>query len=115
MKNKSIDDKTAYVFIILPTIMLIVGYFIYPPPYIMGEIPVFIPPLIVITLALLGSGYFLNKKIIGKQLKTLGWMLFAFYWATQPAKLYITENNDVFNARVVKIHKRDKASYSRIF
>jgi archaeosortase A (PGF-CTERM-specific) len=98
MKNNSINDKTAFAFILLPTVMLIVGYYIYPPPYPMGVVPIFIYPLIVATLLLLGCGYFLNKDKVGKQLKVLGWMLFAFYWATQPAKLYITENNDVFNA-----------------
>jgi archaeosortase A (PGF-CTERM-specific) len=88
----------ASLFIILPTLMLIAGYIIYPPPYVLDEVPIFIHILIVITLVLLGAGFFLNKKTIGKKLKVLGWMLFAFYWATQPAKLYITENEDIFNA-----------------
>ena len=96
--KQSEDKNTAFLFIIIPTLMLIVGYMFYPPPYELEVIPIFVPPLIIIALGLLGTGFFLNKKTVGKQLKILGWMVFAFYWATQPAKLYLTENNDIFNA-----------------
>jgi len=49
---------------------------------------------------LLGIGFFIKKQGISNNLKILGWMVFAFYWSTQPAKLYISEGGDVFNSGV---------------
>lgn len=101
MKNNNSTgegNSTAVLFIFIPTIMLIFGYIINSDQYPSNTVSIFIHILIVISLVLLGAGFFLNKKIIGKQLKTAGWMIFAFYWSTQPATLYLSEGGDVFNA-----------------
>jgi archaeosortase A (PGF-CTERM-specific) len=89
---------TASLFIIIPTIMLIVGYIINPRLHPPEPVFIFIHSLIVISLIFLGAGFFYNKGTIGKQFKIIGWMAFAFYWSTQPATLYISEGGDVFNA-----------------
>jgi len=91
---------TASLFIIIPTIMLIVGYFIYPNQYPSDYVISFTYVLIVLSLALLGAGAVANEDFFGKKLKILGWMVFAFYWATQPANLYLSEDGDIFNTAV---------------
>ncbi|KYK22141.1 hypothetical protein AYK24_08495 [Thermoplasmatales archaeon SG8-52-4] len=101
MKNSSKtgeDPLIASLFVIIPTLMLIFGYIINPTPYPPDNVYIFIHVLIVISLVLLGAGFFLNKKSIGKKLKITGWLVFALYWSTQPATLYISEGGDIFNA-----------------
>ena len=98
-KNTSNRDRIAFLFLIIPTITLILGYFIYPyPPSDTAEnlimIPMFLAPI------LLGIGYFIKKEEISNKIKIIGWMIFVIYWSTQPAKLYISEGGDVFNAAV---------------
>jgi archaeosortase A (PGF-CTERM-specific) len=102
-KNKNVSESQgiAILFLLIPTIMLIVGYFIYPydpdPDRLVMkllQIPIFL------SLILLGIGFLIKKDGIGNKIKILGWMVFAFYWSTQPATLYISEGGDVFNAVV---------------
>jgi archaeosortase A (PGF-CTERM-specific) len=101
MKNSnSTGENTSIVFLFLfiPTLMLIFGYIINPDQYPSDDVFIFIHILIVIALILLGAGFFTNKKTLGKQLKIFGWLVFAFYWSTQPATLYLSEGGDIFNA-----------------
>ena len=100
-KNASERREIAFLFLLIPTIMLIIGYFIYPydpdPDRLslkLLQIPIFL------SLILLGIGFLIKKDGIGNKIKILGWMVFAFYWSTQPATLYISEGGDVFNATV---------------
>jgi archaeosortase A (PGF-CTERM-specific) len=98
IKNKSGGNKIAFLFILLPTIMLIVGYLLNPNPHPSEIVSYFIHILILVALILLGIGFFTNKKYFGKKIKIFGWIVFAFYWSTQPANLYISEGGDIFNA-----------------
>jgi archaeosortase A (PGF-CTERM-specific) len=98
-KGKSEDNKTAFLFLLIPTIMLIVGYFIYPYPstdiaVTLIQIPIFLG------LILLGIGVLIKKEGAANKIKIMGWMVFAFYWSTQPATLYLGEDGDFFNAFV---------------
>ena len=96
-KEASKDNTTAFLFIIIPTIMLIAGYFIYPyPPSDVALNLIKIP--IFLGLILLGMGVLLQKKETGKKIKILGWMIFIFYWAAQPTVLYVGGNGDIVNA-----------------
>lgn len=98
--NKILNEKVkAFLFLIIPIIFLIVGYFLnpYPPNEIaiaLIKIPMFLG------LILLGIGFFLKDLRKSSLLKISGWIIFAFYWSTQPAHLYIGEGGDVFNASV---------------
>ena len=98
-KNYRENEGGASLFMIIPTIMLIIGYFIFPyeqysnPPSWL-QIPMFLG------LFLLGIGFFLKKYDLGNFFKIFGWFVFSFYWATQPIKMYVTEGGDVFNAVV---------------
>ena len=40
----------------------------------------------------------IKQKALASKLKIIGWMIFAFYWSTQPTTLYLIEEGDVFNA-----------------
>jgi archaeosortase A (PGF-CTERM-specific) len=48
----------------------------------------------------LGIGYLIKEEGKKNTLKIFGWLVFALYWSTQPAKLYFSEGGDVFNATV---------------
>lgn len=100
-KNASESKGFAFLFLLIPTIMLIIGYFIYPydpdPERFalkLLQIPIFL------SLILLGIGFLIKRKGVGNKIKIVGWMVFAFYWSTQPATLYLSEGGDVFNAAV---------------
>ena len=100
--HKSEDGKIAFLFLLAPIIMLIVGYFIYPYPpgdvaLALTQIPMFLG------LILLGAGALTKKIETGSKIKISGWLIFAFYWSTQPATLYLGEEGDVFNASVCVI------------
>jgi archaeosortase A (PGF-CTERM-specific) len=94
--------SVGLLFIIIPTIMLIFSYFFIPYPFTADtELFLFIP--MFLGLFLLGIGFFIKKIPLGNNLKTLGWIVFAFYWSTQPTKLYVSEGNDIFNGVVCVI------------
>ena len=93
------DKSVVFLFFLIPTIMLIVGYLFAPYPQTeflkqLLTIPVFLG------LILLGIGYFLKDKERGSSLKIAGWIAFSSFWATAPSSLYFSEGGDVFNAAV---------------
>ena len=60
----------AVIFLIIPTVMLIVGYFIYPyPPSEIASNLIQIP--ILIAIIFLGIGYFYSDNINSKFLKIM--------------------------------------------
>jgi archaeosortase A len=86
-------------FFIIPTVMLIVGYFLFPyPPSSFARQMSLIP--LFLGLIFLGIGFFYPKKQIAGWWKIIGWGLFTFFWATMPSFLYFSEGGDVFNAAV---------------
>ena len=89
-------------FFLIPTAMLIVGYVLFPyPPSSLARQPSFIP--LFLGLIFLGIGFFYPRKNTASVLKIIGWLLFAFFWATMPAFLYYSESGDVFNGAVCVI------------
>jgi archaeosortase A (PGF-CTERM-specific) len=98
MENKNYkNDKYSWIFIIIPTIFIIIGlfFFKYPVPnYIENQIP--IPLFISLIFLIIG---FLNKnEKLGSKIKIIGWFLFSFYWATRINTLYYAEQQDIVNA-----------------
>ena len=92
--KNSESNSIAFLFLLIPTIMLIVGYVIFWPEteiYDLTKIPMFLGPI------LLGIGFVIKKQEIANIIKILGWMVFAFFWATQPAHLYYDIDGDIFN------------------
>jgi archaeosortase A (PGF-CTERM-specific) len=98
-KSMRIWEKNIFAvfFLIIPTLMLIVGFFIYPyPPSEIASNLIQIP--ILIALIFLGIGYIYKDDIKSKFLKITGWIFFAFFWSTQPLILYLSEGQDFINA-----------------
>jgi archaeosortase A len=86
-------------FFLIPAIMLIFGYVLFPyPPSLLARQLSFIP--LFLGLILLGIGFFFKGKNIASTLKILGWGMFGSFWATMPSFLYFSEGGDVFNAAV---------------
>lgn len=94
---KDPEKNIASMFLILPTILVIIGLLFFQYP-IASEIERMMLIPLFLSLALLGIGFFLNKKEITGKLKIVGWIIFAFYWSTQPNSLYFGVDGDFVNA-----------------
>jgi archaeosortase A (PGF-CTERM-specific) len=89
-------------FFLIPTAMLIVGYILFPyPPSSLARQLSFIP--LFLGLIFLGIGFFYPRKNTASVVKIVGWLLFAFFWATMPSFLYYSEGGDIFNGAVCVI------------
>jgi archaeosortase A (PGF-CTERM-specific) len=89
-------------FFLLPTVMLLTGFILFPfPPPLLSTQLSYLP--LFLGLILLGGGFLWKKKNIGSSLKIIGWMLFAAFWSTMPSFLYLSEDGDIFNAVVCVI------------
>ena len=96
------ERHIVLLFFLAPAIMLIAGYFFYPYPASSSAQTVSYIPLFL-GLILLGIGFFWKKDLIrSSMIKIIGWILFCFFWALQPAHLYLP-SNDVFNGAVAII------------
>jgi len=100
-KNKE-NILTASLFVIIPTFMLIVGYYFFAYP-ISDNVLSYLQIPMFLGLFLLIIGYFIKQIPTGNYIKISGWLIFAFYWSTQPMTLYIGEGNDFFNGAVCVI------------
>jgi archaeosortase A (PGF-CTERM-specific) len=89
-------------FFLVPTAMLIVGYVLFPYPSSSLAKQLSLIPLFL-GLIFLGIGFFYPRKNIASVVKIVGWLLFAFFWATMPSFLYYSEGGDVFNGAVCVI------------
>lgn len=93
-----ISDRTfTLLFFFITTLELITGHLIWDSyKYTTGF---WIAGIILAFggLLILGMGYHQNGKK-SHLITMFGWMLFAAYWATQPAQLYWSEGGDVVNA-----------------
>jgi archaeosortase A len=99
VSSEKTDRWVVLSFFLIPTVMLIFGYFLFPyPPSLFARQLSFVP--LFLGLVFLGVGFFYRKKNIAGWLKILGWGLFSFFWATMPSFLYFSEGGDVFNAAV---------------
>jgi archaeosortase A (PGF-CTERM-specific) len=91
------DPKIASLFIIIPIIFLIIGHIFFQ--YELSDTTImFLQVPVALALILLGFGFFIKKNHLGNKLKIAGWIVFAFYWSTQPSTLYFSEDGDIFNA-----------------
>lgn len=103
MKRFNQSDKiVALLTIIVPTILVIIGVLFFPyDPFKVNVFPIEIMILDIIlftSLFLLVVGFLLKKVGTNNNIKIAGWILFAFFWSTQPNTLYFGEDGDIFNA-----------------
>jgi len=93
------NGRVVLSFFLIPAMMLIFGYVLFPyPPSLLARQLSFIP--LFLGLILLGIGFFFKVKNTASTLKIVGWGMVAFFWATMPSFLYFSEGGDVFNAAV---------------
>ncbi|MEF8879652.1 MAG: archaeosortase A [Candidatus Thermoplasmatota archaeon] len=102
IRKRSADKQSVLYFLVLPTLLILFGYLFYPYPApetvdILIYIPLFLG-LILLSIGFIRS--FLKQKNTGSTFKIYGWIIFAFFWSTQPKSLYFGEGGDVFNATV---------------
>jgi archaeosortase A (PGF-CTERM-specific) len=96
------NGRIVLSFFLIPAMMLIFGYVLFPyPPSLLARQLSFIP--LFLGLILLGIGFFFKVKNTASTLKIVGWGMVAFFWATMPSFLYFSEGGDVFNAAVCVI------------
>ena len=77
MDTNPIHDKNVvFFFFLIPTIMLIVGYFVFlNNPFLLDSKIIYIP--LFLGIVLLGIGFFLNK-VQARKIKMAGWGSFSF-------------------------------------
>ena len=102
VSSEKTNRRVVLSYFLIPTVMLIVGYLLFPyPPSSFARQLSLIP--LFLGLVFLGGGFLYWKKNTASWLKILGWGLFSFFWATMPSFLYFSEGGDVFNAAVCVI------------
>jgi len=98
MENcKSSGNIVASLFIIIPIIFVILGLWFFPYP-ISEEVRELLPIPLFGSLAILAIGFIFRKQEITHKVKITGWIIFAFFWSTQPKNLYFSEEGDFVNA-----------------
>ena len=99
MKRKSAGEelRAAILFIIVPTIFLILGFLFFPYPRTEIALRIIQIPL-VLSLLLLSIGFYFKKWEKNHIANILGWSLFGLFWSTQTRFLYLYEDGDIFNA-----------------
>ena len=97
--NNKLSPTPVAMFFIVPTLMLLIGYLLFPYPNEPSQQPLVYVPLFL-GLLLLGIGVVWREKNQGSYLKITGWVLFSFFWSLMPSFLYFSEGGDVFNATV---------------
>ena len=92
-----ISKKTAFIFIILPAVFIIIGILFFPyethEDYNLAA-----TSINFIGLFLLLIGFLLKTKEKSHIIKIIGWSLVAFFWSTQINYLYFYEEGDFVNA-----------------
>lgn len=96
VKNSYESPIISLLFLLFPTLLVIFGIVFFP--HQPSKTIVWLPALLFGSLFLLLVGAFLNKKKIASLLKIVGWLSFAFYWATRINTLYYGEYGDFVNA-----------------
>ena len=96
-RYNSRENTIALLFLIIPTIFIIAGFLFIPDihPIELGSIlavPLFI------SLIILAVGFLIKNEEIARKIKIVGWIIFAFFWSTQPKNLYFSEQGDFVNA-----------------
>jgi len=97
MKNNDESKLTAFMFVLVPTLFVIIGIFYFPHRYTDAELNLISIPLFI-SLIFLGIGALFKKEKISNILKIIGWVGFAFFWSTQINALFYGEEGDYVNA-----------------
>lgn len=101
-KYSTLDKIAASLFLIIPTLLVIIGitFFTYPLSEVTKS---FLAIPLFSSLAILLIAFLLKRGELSKGIKIVGWCLFAFFWSTQPNTLYFGEDGDIVNASLAII------------
>lgn len=88
-------------FVLLPIVFLLVGNYLFPAEQYHNP-PLWLNISMFSGLFFLFIGFFVKERI-GNILRMIGWLVFSFYWATQPMKMYATEGGDIVNAVICAV------------
>lgn len=97
VRKETAASYTAFFFIIIPTVLIILGLLIFQYP-LAPEVKMLLPIPLFSGLIFLGAGFLIQQRPLSNKLKIAGWAVFAFYWSTQPHTLYVAEQGDIVNA-----------------
>jgi len=94
------ENAIALLFLIIPILFVIIGlvFFPYRPAGTETILEELLPLPLFFGLILLGIGFLIRKDGTDSKIKIIGWILFTFFWSTQPNKLYFGEDGDFVNA-----------------
>ena len=91
--------KHALIFFGLPTLLIIIGHFLFleiAQGYDFNSFNVATTPILFLSLIFFAIGYYSKKK--KHFILFIAWFIFLSYWAMQPEYLYYKEDSDIFNA-----------------
>lgn len=88
--------RHALIFFGLPSAVMIATHFTIINESL-ENFNIFTTPILFAGLILIGIGYF-YRKVERHFIIASGWLIFAFYWATQPEYLYYHGDRDIVNA-----------------
>ena len=88
--------KHALFFFGLPTVVIIIGHFLFWGINDFLQFSIITTPVLFVSLFLFLMGIYANRKT--HLILFIAWLIFSFYWALQPEYLYYIEDGDIFNA-----------------
>jgi len=95
-KNTKEDRLTAFLFVLIPAIFVIIGILFFPFP-LKEDVKGLLSVPNFIGLILLGIGFFVKNRDIAGKIRICGWGFIAFFWSTQINSLYFGEEGDAVN------------------
>jgi archaeosortase A (PGF-CTERM-specific) len=98
----TLDKIVASLFFIVPIILIIIGIIFFEYP-LSEEINLILSIPLFSSLIILLIGFLIKKEKISHFIKIIGWILFAFFWSTQPNTLYFGEDGDIVNAFIAVV------------
>jgi len=96
MSIQRTEDLASSFFLFLPIVFVILSFFVFTYP-LDPIITLLLPIPLYLGLILLAVGSMVHLKKHGAFLRMIGWIVFSFYWATQPLTLYFSEQEDLVN------------------
>jgi len=99
MKINQIKNQISFLFILIPTLLILISY-VYAPDIIeegSNSYQILAIPLFV-GLIILFLGFLADKRTVSNKIKILGWFIFASYWSVMPKTMYYGEDGDFVNA-----------------
>jgi len=96
MRMQQSEGLVSSFFLLLPIFYVILSFLVFTYP-LHPIIRMLLPIPLYLGLILLIVGSWDHSKRKGAILQMLGWIVFSFYWATQPLTLYYSEQEDLVN------------------